>query len=321
MHEEGTRAMEETRCYLAVDGGNSKTEYRLLDASGKAIASLRGGGTNHETLAGGYEEAADLLAESAQEMLAEHGFTLDRVEDAVLGLAGADYDEQAAYLTQLLQARGLTRCLVVNDGFLGVMAGAEDGVGICYSAGAGVTCAGIGPDGRRVKFGGLGILSGDAGGGYDIVAYVYRAIYRHLFFGDSATALKDAYFTLFDLHSPEEFLASAALLQNEETARQLIGLFFTAVDTGDDIAMRYAAKSASHAADCILAAADVLGLAKPVPVTLSGTILTSVAPAAYRRMIEYELIRRRGKLFQVRVSKLDPVEGAARWVRRRNGLD
>ena len=37
---------EQKKCYLAVDGGNSKTEYRLLDASGKVIASLRGCGSN-----------------------------------------------------------------------------------------------------------------------------------------------------------------------------------------------------------------------------------------------------------------------------------
>ena len=54
----------------------------------------------------------------------------------------------------------------------------------------------------------------------------------------------------FDVRTPEAFLGSAAHLQNEEAARMLIGLFFTAVETGDEVALRYPALAASHAADC-----------------------------------------------------------------------
>ena len=48
--------------------------------------------------------------------------------------------------------------------------------------------------------------------------------------------------------------------------------------------------------------------------------MTAVAPASYRRMIEYELLRRKGKIYQLKVNHLAPVEGAVRWVRLRNGL-
>ena len=48
------------RSYYAVDGGNSKTEYRLLNASGAVIAAHRGGASNHETLPGGFVGAADV---------------------------------------------------------------------------------------------------------------------------------------------------------------------------------------------------------------------------------------------------------------------
>ena len=61
--------MDEKRCYLAVDGGNSKTEYRLLDASGAVVASRRGGASNHETLPGGFDGAAELLIGDMEEIL------------------------------------------------------------------------------------------------------------------------------------------------------------------------------------------------------------------------------------------------------------
>ena len=312
--------MDEKRCYLAVDGGNSKTEYRLLNASGMVIAAHRAGPSNHETLPGGFDGAADVLIGSIEELLESQNYALEDVADAVLGLAGADYEEQAAALQQALRARGLKQSFVCNDGYLGVMAGIETGVGICYSAGSGVTCAGMNAEGKRAQFGGIGVLCGDTGGGFDIAAFVYRSVYQHLFFGKAYTALKDAYYTLFDVRTPEAFLASAAHLQNEEAARQLIGLFFTAVETGDDLALRYAALAASHAADCIVAVSDALGLKALVPVALSGSIMSAVAPPAYRRMIEYELYRRKGKYFTLRVNDRLPVDGAVRWVRQRNHL-
>ena len=313
--------MDEKRCYLAVDGGNSKTEYRLLNASGAVIAARRGGPSNHETLPGGFAGAADVLIGEIEELLESQGYAIGQVSDAVLGLAGADYDEQATALQQALRARGLMQSFVCNDGYLGVMAGIESGVGICYSAGSGVTCAGMNADGRRVQFGGIGVLSGDTGGGFDIAAFVYRSVYQHLFFEKPYTALKDAYFTLFDVRTPEAFLASAARIQHEESARQLIGLFFTAVETGDELALRYAALAASHAADCIVAVTDALSLKATVSIALSGSIMTAVAPASYRRMIEYELFRRKGKFYTLRVNDRAPVDGAVRWVRQRNHLN
>ncbi len=312
--------MDKKRCYLAVDGGNSKTEYRLLDASGALIAERRGGGSNHETLPGGFDGAGDVLVGEIQSLLNTAGYRLGDVADAVFGLAGADCDEQVAALENALRARGLAHVFVCNDGYLGVMAGIETGVGVCYSAGSGVTCAGINAEGKRAQFGGIGVLCGDTGGGFDIAAFVYRCVYRHLFFEKPYTTLKDAYFTLFDVRTPEAFLASAARIQSEAAARQLIGLFFTAVETGDELALRYAARAASHAADCIVAVTDALQLKPPVPVALSGSIMTAVAPPAYRRMIEYELFRRKGKCYVLRVNERPPAEGAARWVRMRNRL-
>lgn len=312
--------MDEKRCYLAIDGGNSKTEYRLLNTSGAVIAARRGGPSNHEILPGGYDAAADVLIGETEELLEAQGYTIQQVADAVLGLAGADYAEQAAALQQALRARGLMQSFVCNDGYLGVMAGIESGIGICYSAGSGVTCAGMNADGKRVQFGGIGVLSGDTGGGFDIAAFVYRSVYQHLFFDKAYTALKDAYFTLFDVRSPEAFIASASRIQNEESARQLIGLFFTAMETGDEVALRYAALAASHAADCIVAVTDALSLKATVSIALSGSIMTAVAPPAYRRMIEYELFRRKGKFYTLRVNDRLPVDGAVRWVRQRNQL-
>jgi hypothetical protein len=65
---------------------------------------------------------------------------------------------------------------------------------------------------------------------------------------------------------------------------------------------------------------DALALKPTVSIALSGSIMTAVAPPTYRRMIEYELFRRKGKYFTLRVNDRPPVDGAVRWVRLRNHL-
>ncbi len=239
--------------------------------------------------------------------------------DAVLGLAGADHDEQISSITARLQTRGLKQCFVCNDGI------SRDGR--IETASAFVIppnrrdLRGHGPNDKRIQFGGIGLLSGDVGGGYDIVAFVFRSIYQHLFFNKKYTSLKDGYFTFFDIHSPQAFLASASRIQNAEAARFLIKTVFHRRGNGDETASRYAAKAASHAADCIIAAATALSLESPVSVALSGSILTAAAPATYRRMIDYELMRRRGKTYQTHLNHRPPVDGAVKWVRLRNHLE
>ena len=105
-----------------------------------------------------------------------------------------------------------------------------------------------------MQIGGLGSLSGDIGGGYDIVLFVYRAIYEQLFLGKEATSLREAYFTLLDIHTREAFLHSAARLREESIAHSLCALFFVSVDTGDAVSLAYAAECAACAADRIVAA-------------------------------------------------------------------
>ena len=82
-----------------------------------------------------------------------------------------------------------------------------------------------------------------------------------------------------------------------------------------------AALEEGPAAAPALAVTDALLLKPTVSVALSGSIMTAVAPPAYRRMIEYELYRRKGKCYSLRVNDRPPVDGAVRWVRLRNHLN
>ena len=78
------------RLVLGVDGGNSKTEALLLDASGGVLASVRGPTVSHQAV--GMAEGMTRLAATVARLRAEAGLaTGDVVDAAVLALAGADY--------------------------------------------------------------------------------------------------------------------------------------------------------------------------------------------------------------------------------------
>ena len=156
------------RLVLGVDGGNSKTEALLLDASGGVLASVRGPTVSHQAV--GMAEGMTRLAALVARLRAEAGLaTGDVVDAAVLALAGADYPSDERQLRAAIAPLDLAvRVEVVNDTWAGLRAGTDRGWGIVLICGAGTNAAGLAADGRRWRFPAVGSISGDWGGGGDI---------------------------------------------------------------------------------------------------------------------------------------------------------
>jgi N-acetylglucosamine kinase-like BadF-type ATPase len=154
---------------LAVDGGNSKTDLALVADDGRLLAALRGPTTSHQQI--GFEPGIERMAGLVAELRARAGLAADapRARLGAFGLAGADTPGDTRRLTAALIARGLAAdALVVNDAFMPIRIGSEDGWGVALICGQGVNAAGIAPDGRTARLAALGDISGDWGGGHDI---------------------------------------------------------------------------------------------------------------------------------------------------------
>ena len=166
------------RLVLGVDGGNSKTEALLLDASGGVLASVRGPTVSHQAV--GMAEGMTRLAALVARLRAEAGLaTGDVVDAAVLALAGADYPSDERQLRAAIAPLDLAvRVEVVNDTWAGLRAGTDRGWGIVLICGAGTNAAGLAADGRRWRFPAVGSISGDWGGGGDIGMEGLRAAVR-----------------------------------------------------------------------------------------------------------------------------------------------
>jgi len=156
------------RVVLAVDGGNSKTDLALVREDGALLAHARGPLSSPHHL--GLDRSVALLDGLLDEAAAAAGLDgAGLLETAQLFLAGVDFPAEEDAVHAAVAARGWADHVEVGNDTLAVLrAGTERGWGVAVVCGAGINCVGVAPDGRRVRFPALGVITGDWGGGYDV---------------------------------------------------------------------------------------------------------------------------------------------------------
>ena len=147
---------------LAVDGGASKVDVALVAVDGTVVRAVRRRGRFNFGL--GSNGSMEGLARA---ITAAQGSAMSTL--GVFCLAGADLPLDDRRIAAEVQARRWTRRSVVrNDTFAVLRAGTDRKWGVAVVCGTGMNCAGVGPDGRFVRFPSFGELSGDRahGGGW-----------------------------------------------------------------------------------------------------------------------------------------------------------
>jgi N-acetylglucosamine kinase-like BadF-type ATPase len=147
---------------LAVDGGASKVDVALIDARGNVRSAVRRRGRFNFGLGsnGSLEGLARAINAAKSSMVPALG---------VYCLAGADLPIDDRRIAAQVEGQGWTKKTVIrNDTFAVLRAGTERKWGVAVVCGTGMNCAGLGPDGRSVRFPSFGELSGDRahGGGW-----------------------------------------------------------------------------------------------------------------------------------------------------------
>ncbi len=147
---------------LAVDGGASKVDVALLDVEGNVHATVRRRGRFNFGL--GSNGSLDGLVRAIKAATGGHVARL-----GVYCLAGADIPLDDRRIATEVEGLGWSRKSIVrNDTFAVLRAGTDRTWGVAVVCGTGMNCAGVGPDGRYVRFPSFGELSGDRahGGGW-----------------------------------------------------------------------------------------------------------------------------------------------------------
>lgn len=304
--------------YIGVDGGGTKTAYALFDEYKNVLGMVKTTGTNHENLAGSYNEACEILMQGITRLLIENNIKLADVSGILMGLAGIDHDFQHDAMCAILSSMGLKRFRIYNDGYLAVKACAP-GVGIAYNCGTGTCCNSIDDNGSMLQVGGFSTLSGDVGNGHWISHAVFSCIYSEIILKAKKTAMTEMFFERYEGANAENLLSVIPVFEDENNCdtlyRVLTDIFFDALNMGDSEAQSINAVMADTGSDFICAHLKRQTFVfDPVNVILTGSMHTKLPNEIYVEELKRLCAEKSGRELNFVKLTAQPVMGCINWL-------
>ncbi|MFB9660472.1 N-acetylglucosamine kinase [Glycomyces mayteni] len=275
------------RAFIAVDGGNSKTDAVAATADGRVHAYVRTGTSSPHRL--GYREAVDLLGKLIDAVRAEARWgsetPLARV-DALL--AGVDLPVEVERLNADARSRGWAEATVIdNDVFALLRAGTGDRNAVAVICGAGMNSVGRNASGEWSRFPALGPTTGDWGGGEDLG----DAVLFHAARGEDgrgpATALCAQVREHFGTVTVEDAAVGLHLGHfSRDLVHGLVPRLFAAADAGDAQAESIVERQAAEIAAMVRVSVRRLGLGgAPFTIVGGGGVLGAAPEALQRHLV------------------------------------
>jgi len=308
---------------LGVDGGGTKTHCVLYGLEDGEHAIFAFPTSNHEKLAGGYTQLAKMLDEMISISCQGMAISPSDVVSACFTLSGVDFPYQEALISDMIESTGIRNFILKNDTFAGIKANCENGYGIAAVNGTGCCIAGINEKGQSIQLGGLGEISGDAGGAYYMIQLAVGAVYNYLFRSGARTRLADelskALDTSVSLVPEKAFRAFEK--KDDETIRKMAIAVYLAADHNDKCAFDILERIGDYYVENILAVYKRLAFTSDdIPVALIGTqFVKGENPAIIKRISSR--IENESSPFRLVISSSKPVVGSVLWAADRLGID
>ena len=297
--------------FLGIDGGGTKTEFALIDATGHVRATRRAGPAYHVEI--GMQSLQRMLNETVSGMLASISMRPVDIAFAFVGLPG--YGENSALLPQLdhilegLLPKQRYKC--DNDvvcGWAGALAGAQ---GIAVVAGTGSIAYGE-YDGRSARAGGWGELFSDEGSAFWL-AREALALFSRMEDGRAPKGLlheliRNHFGVTHGLDVCATVYGPPAMSRSEIAA--LSPLLTQAASGGDVSARKILESAAQEIAALVHAVRDVLTVEPHVPITVSycGGLMQ---PDSLLLPLFAEALSATDRQYDLRPPRLTPALGAA----------
>lgn len=295
-------------CVIGIDGGATRTRYRLADEKGSIVGRSEGAAT---LLGAGDDLAvADRIIEEVRSMVSKTG-TDAPLAVLFAGLAGAAARPDSVQIVRdrLLgvELAGVVHIvsdieIAFHDAF-----GTDDGV--LLIAGTGSAALGRTGSGRPVRVGGWGALIGDEGSGYWIGLEALRAAVRSAEDREVPTSLHERLFGALGVSSVEElYLWSCSVGKGSIAA--LAPEVVEEADRRDSVSeriVREAVRSLRRHAEALERRIDLGGAAagRIPPVALVGGL---IQPGGVLRDRLVQALEAAG--FEVSAEPVEPVRGA-----------
>jgi len=297
---------------IAVDGGNSKTDVSLVAENGAVLALIHGPTVSHQVI--GADQGAARLARLVAEARRRAGLESpsDRPRLGLYCLAGADFPSDVRVISRSVASHGLAEQeVVLNDCFGPLRAGAEKGWGIVLICGQGINGAGVAPDGRTLRFAGIGDLSGDWGGGGGLGSAALAAAIRGRDGRSTRTSLERAVAEHFHQRTPEAVMLAMYEQRVDERRRsELAPVVFREAEAGDEVAQEIVNRLAAELVGMGSALIRRLRLTRrDVDVVLAGGVFRATYGPFYQALeAGIRNVAPRARLVR---PELPPVAGAA----------
>jgi len=300
-----------TTLFLAVDGGNSKTDIVLGTVHGEVLAFLRGPGSSPHSLGvPGAMSLLDALVADARLVAGVPPHT--PVAQASVFLAGADLPVEVERLYKEVAALSWAeRSTVDNDTFALLRAGTSNPDAVAVVCGAGINCVGRTADGRTARFPSLGEISGDWGGGQHLGKLALWRAARGEDGRGPATALSAAVAVHFGRSTVEQVSGALHLGEIDDSrVIELSPVLFAVAASGDPVATGVVREQADEILALHRVAAVRLGLLdRRHAVVLGGGVMRARHAMLHDAVLAG--IRAAAPLAEVTVVWDPPVTGAA----------
>jgi N-acetylglucosamine kinase-like BadF-type ATPase len=183
-----------TRYFLGLDGGGTKTECVLVDAEGTVLARSFAGASN--PLRAGFTRAWFALSEAGDAVLRRQKIRAKDISGVCAGLGGAGRPSVVNRTTTFFQHSYPNAAVrVTTDLDVGLEAAFGTGEGILLLAGTGSAAFGRDSNGRTARAGGRGPWFSDEGSAFDIGRSAVRAVALFEEHRGPATALSKKIFS------------------------------------------------------------------------------------------------------------------------------
>lgn len=260
---------------VGLDAGGTKTAAVLASLDGQVLARTSSGPGNYQAV--GLDvarEAYERALAPLQRVADERG---DQIAAVAYGLSGVDRPRDEERLRPMLMEITPDQAAwdVVNDTYLILRAGTDDGVGIAVVSGTGSNAVGTGADGRHARIGGLGADFGDDGSADDIGRGALRAAFRAEDGRGEPTALRDLIVDWCGLERLDD-LVDRFIADTEQplTLGMLAPLVFRAARAGDEVALatlRAAGEALGHSARVV--GRKLFEPGDAMPLVMGGSVL------------------------------------------------
>jgi N-acetylglucosamine kinase-like BadF-type ATPase len=292
-----------------VDAGGTKTAGLLVDLEGRVVARSLAGTGNYQGPGVAAAEAEIRAALGELEGAArEAGLRLAAVG---FGISGWDRPRDEQVIRGMIErVCPEIPCVVMNDTYLILRAGALDGAGVAVVSGTGSNCVGMGRDGRLHRVGGLMNEMGDFGSGEDIGVEAIRAARRGRDGRARPTSLAariEAHFGLTELEEiADRFISEFGMIG---APGQVAPLVFEEAAAGDPIARDILERAGAELGlSAHITASHLFRPDEPFALVMGGSVLQKGGDPTMRRRVVDE-VRRLFPKVEGKVLQCEPVVG------------